>query len=335
MAAAAAIPLFAVSLAVTLVAAATFARRLDLLGARFGLPEVWIGLLSAIAADGPEISSALIALFKGAHAAGVGVIVGSNTFNIAAMVGVSALIAGSVRITRRTLALEGTVGLAVMAAAIALLLGWVPASACVAALAAILVPYLVLVLGGHQLAARLGLARLAGAVLEPDTIEGERRDHAAAHRALEFAVHRQVGLMVLDLALIVGGSFGMVEAALALGHRWALGAGLVGALILGPLTSLPNALTGIRLGMRGRGAALVTETLNSNTINLVFGVAIPALFVTLAAHSWGDRVDLALLAVQSVALTVFLMGARGIRRPAAASLIALYGAYVAVTLAAS
>ena len=89
-----ALPLFVVALAVTLSAAATFARRLDQLGAKFGLPEVIIGLLTAMAADGPEVSSALAALSKGAHEAGVGVIVGSNAFNLAAMVGLSALLAG-------------------------------------------------------------------------------------------------------------------------------------------------------------------------------------------------------------------------------------------------
>src|ERR1700752_3312468 len=110
-----ALPLFVVSLAVTLSAAATFARRLDQLGAKFGLPEVIIGLLTAMAADGPEVSSALAALSKGAHEAGVGVIVGSNAFNLAAMVGLSALLAGRVRVGRETLILEGSAGLAVTA----------------------------------------------------------------------------------------------------------------------------------------------------------------------------------------------------------------------------
>src|SRR5438309_6909688 len=118
-----ALPLFVVALAVTLSAAATFARRLDQLGAKFGLPEVIIGLLTAMAADGPEVCSALAALSKGAHEAGVGVIVGSNAFNLAAMVGLSALLAGRVRVARQTLILEGSAGLAVTAIGIALLLG--------------------------------------------------------------------------------------------------------------------------------------------------------------------------------------------------------------------
>jgi len=325
-----AVPLFVVALAVTLFAAATFARRLDRLGAKFGLSEVSIGLLTALAADGPEVSSALVALIKGAHDASVGVIVGSNSFNLAAMIGVSVLVAGAVRVVRKTLLLEGTVGLAVTTIVIALLLGWVPAAAAVAMLACVLAPYLVLVLGGYDRACRLGLRRLAGLVLERDSADAEA--HHGRHKIEEFATHRQLALMAGDVVLIVGGSFGMVQAALTLGSRWGLAPGLVGALILGPLTSLPNALTGVRLGLARRGAALLTETLNSNTINLVAGVALPSLFVALSARSARDQLDLALLAAASVA-TLGLLGARGgMRRPGAAIIVALYGAFIAATL---
>ena len=114
--------LFVLSLAVTLAAARLFARRLDRLGVRFGFPEALIGLLTALAADGPEISSALFALAKGAHDVGVGVLVGSNGFNLAAMIGLSALLAGRVGLTREVLALEGLVGLLVTVVAVMLLL---------------------------------------------------------------------------------------------------------------------------------------------------------------------------------------------------------------------
>src|SRR5579862_2378648 len=104
-----AVPLFMFSLVVTLAAARMFARRLDRLGLRFGLPEAVVGLLAALAADGPEISSALVALIKGAHSVSVGVLVGSNVFNLAAMIGVSALLAGTVLLRREALLLEGFV----------------------------------------------------------------------------------------------------------------------------------------------------------------------------------------------------------------------------------
>ena len=325
-----AVPLFAVALVVTLLAAATFARRLDRLGANYGLPEVSIGLLTAIAADGPEVCSALVALIKGAHDASVGVIVGSNTFNLAAMVGVSVLVAGCVKVPRKTLLLEGTVALAVTAIVIALLLGWVPVAAAVILLAGVIAPYLVLVLGGYKLACRLGLRRLARLVLEPDNDDAE--PHRGGHAIPQFATHPQLALMAVDLVLIVGGSVGMVQAALTLGDRWGLASGLVGALILGPLTSLPNALTGIRLGLARRGAALVTESLNSNTINLVAGVALPSLFVVLTVTSAKNQLDLALLAAAMVATIGLLAIPGGMRRSGALIIVALYAAFIATTL---
>src|ERR1700751_6458201 len=89
-----AVPLFLLSLVVTLATSRLFALRLDRLGVRFGFPEALIGLLTALAADGPELSSALFALIKGAHDVGVGVLVGSNGFNLAAMIGLSAPLEG-------------------------------------------------------------------------------------------------------------------------------------------------------------------------------------------------------------------------------------------------
>src|SRR3984885_5460472 len=132
--------LFLVSLGVTLAAARLFARRLDHLGVRFGFPEALIGLLTALAADGPEISSALFALIKGEHDVGVGVLVGSNGFNIAAMIGVSVLLTGCVRIPRDTLWLEGLVGLAITVLASALLLHWVSPAAAAILTAVVLIP---------------------------------------------------------------------------------------------------------------------------------------------------------------------------------------------------
>ena len=239
-----------------------------------------VGLLTALAADGPEVSSALAALSNGAHEAGVGVIVGSNAFNLAAMVGLSAMLTGRVRVVRETLILEGGVGLAVTAIGITLLLGAVSPILAVTLLACVLVPYLALVIAGPRLAKRLHVPGRVSRVIEHAAEEGEHRSSTGPEH--HFATHRQTAFMALDILLIVLGSVGMVHAALSLGEHWEIGPALVGAgSLLGPLTSLPNALTGVRLGLANRGAALVTETLNSNTINLVAGVALPSLFVTL------------------------------------------------------
>ncbi len=319
-----AVPLFLVSLAVTLAAARLFASRLDRLGVRFGFPEALIGLLTALAADGPEISSALFALIKGAHDVGVGVLVGSNGFNLAAMIGLSALITGCVRLPRETLLLEGAVGLIVTLIAAALLLHWLsPAEALILG-ALTLVPYLTIVIAGSRLRGR-HLERLARAL----------REHAATDRPPDTSTdptHHLLALIVVDVVVIVAGSTGMVEAALSLAGDWHISSAVLGVLILGPLTSIPNALTAVRLGLTGRGAALVGETFNSNTLNLGAGVIVPSLFVTFAAISTLAKVQLAWLVAATLFTVAVLARPGGMRRSGAVVLVTIYFAFVGGTL---
>jgi cation:H+ antiporter len=330
MSAALAVPLFLVSLAVTLGAARLFARRLDRLGVRFGFPEALIGLLTALAADGPNVASSLFALLKGAHDVGVGVLVGSNTFQLAAMIGVSALLAGAVRLPRETVLLEGVVGLVITLLAAALLLRWLSAAGAVLLSLLVVLPYLALVIGGQRLGERPGskFRRLAHALHEHPG--PEQRAEAPTN-----PTHHLIGLIVLDVALIIAGSAGMVQAALTLGGDWHIPNTVLGVLILAPLTSLPNALTAIRLGLAGRGAALVGETFNSNSINLAVGVIVPSLFVTFAAVSSVGKQQLAWLLVMTIVAVGLLARPGGMRRAGAVMLIVLYFAFVAGTLVGS
>jgi cation:H+ antiporter len=293
--------LFVVSLAATLYAAAVFATRLDHLGEALGLPEGLLGLLTAAGADAPELATAIAALAAGEKSAGFGVVVGSNVFNIGAMIGVSALLSGSVTLHRDALALEGGVALGVAAVAVLLAFGAIPAWTAVVLSLALLVPY--------------------GAV--------------AFRRELDERTHpgrldsRAVLLIPPALAVIVAGSIGMVHTGLQLGRAVGLPTVLIGVLILAVVTSLPNAYTGVRLGLARRGSALVSETMNSNTINLVGGLAIPALFVSVGTTALGRADGVWLLAV--TALTLALLAPKGgVRRTGGALLVASWVAFAVV-----
>jgi cation:H+ antiporter len=324
-------PLFLASLVVTLAAAQLFARRLDRLGVRFRFPEALIGLLTALAADGPEISSALFALIKGAHDVGVGVLVGSNGFNLAAMIGLSGLLTGHVRLPREVLLLEGMVGLLVTLLAGGMLVGGLAPGVAAALSAVVLIPYLVLVIVGGRLLDRrpdrpgLPAMRLARALHEHPGPERPPDTHTNP-------THHLLALIVFDLVLIVAGSAGMVQSALTLAGDWHISNTLLGVLILGPLTSIPNAATAIRLGRAGRGAALVGETFNSNTINLTAGVIVPALLVTLSAVSTLAKLQLAWLLAVTLLTLGLLARPGGMRRAGALGLIVLYFAFVVGTL---
>src|SRR5207253_9878631 len=144
-------PLFVASIALMLLASAVFARRLDRIGLRLGLPEALLGLLTALAADAPEVSSAIAALVQHEHALAVGVVVGSNAVNLAAMLGVSALVACRVRARHETLELEAFVGLWLLAVMLVVVSGGVAATTGGVLVAVVAVPYVLLLAAGPRL----------------------------------------------------------------------------------------------------------------------------------------------------------------------------------------
>jgi cation:H+ antiporter len=134
------------------------------------------------------------------------------------------------------------------------------------------------------------------------------------------------------IAVIVIGSTGMVEAALNLGQRWSIPDVIVGTIVLAVLTSIPNAYTAARLAFQRRGSAVVSETLNSNTVNLVFGVSVPALFVGLGSTGALARFDVGWLLLTTAVVIALLARRAGVGRSAGLVILAFYAVFVAVQI---
>jgi cation:H+ antiporter len=324
-------PLFVASIVLMLVAATQFARHLDHIGLRLGLPEALLGLLTAFAACSPEIASAITALVQHEHEAAVGVAVGASAFNIAAMLGLSAVVAAHVRGQHETLELEAFVVLWLVAVTLALAAGAVDGTVGGVLVAAVAIPYVALLAVGPDLARRLRLGASESRFVRRSFGETHQRVRPLDSRR---EAARLATILLAALALIVGGSVGAVRAVTALAQAWSVPEDLVGVLVLGVLAALPNAWTGVRFGLQQRGSALISETLNSNSINIVAGIAVPAALGTLGAFSGLAVFDLAWL-LGMTAVAVVLFGRRGgAGRRAGAVLILLYAAFVAVQLAA-
>jgi cation:H+ antiporter len=325
-----AIPVFLASIALMLGASAVFAQRLDHIGLRLGLPETLLGLLTALAADAPEISSAIAALVQGQHAVAVGVVVGSNAFNLAAMLGLSAIVAGRVRARHEALELEAFVGLWFVAVMLAVAAGGLGATAGAWLVAAVAIPYVALLTVGPRIARRLPLGGAESRFIHRSF--GEAHRHArpldSRHEAGRLAV-----ILLLALSVIVAGSVAAVRAATDLAHAWSVPDALVGVIVLAILTSLPNAWTGVRFGLQQRGSALMSETLNSNSINIVAGLALPAALGALAGFSRLVIFDLAWLFAMTAAALVLFGKREGAGRTAGVFLVVLYAVFLAVQVA--
>jgi cation:H+ antiporter len=314
----------------SLITSFVLVARLERVGERLGLSEALLGLVAALAADAPEITAAVTAVADHEQRVGAGVIIGSNVFNLAALLGLGAVVAGRIGLHRKVVVLGGAVAIWVAGVCLAVVLGLAPAAAGLILALAVVALY-VFVLG----AGRRGLARLP---LPQRSITWLRSAVSEEELELEAAIRPRRGrwqdavAAVAALIVVIVASVTMERAASALGSRYAVPEIVVGGLVLAAVTSLPNAVAAVYLAARGRGSATLSTALNSNTLNVTAGLLLPA-----AVIGWGRPSGQALLitvwyVVLTVAVLAFAYRDRGIGRGTGILIIAAYGVFTTSVL---
>jgi cation:H+ antiporter len=319
---------FLVALVATLGSSELLILGTSRLGLKLGLAAGLVGLLTALGADSPEIASAMSAIFSGAHDVGVGVVLGSNLFNLAALLGLPGLVNGRLAVRRIVPVVDGTVCLVVTLLAAGLVTGRLSAGAALIPVAIVMVVYVTLLTLRPRMIRRLHLpghldrtlSLLASQIHAQTMVE----DHLRAVRGW-----LPVWLMAPALAVIVGGSVVMVTTALLLGQRWHVPPLVLGTVVLAGVTSLPNLYAAVRLGQLGEGATLVSEALNSNTLNLVAGLSLTSLIVGVNALALGaGSVSLIWLLGLSVLAIALITLRSGLTRLEGALIILGYAAFL-------
>lgn len=324
---------FVLAAAVSLGASWQLVTALERVGARLRLSEALLGMLAALAADAPEITAAVTALVHHDQRIGAGVIVGSNVFNLAALIGVSGVVAGFVALHRRVIELAGAVALWMAGVTAAVVLGACSPLVGLLGVLAVLGPYLVVLGISHDRLAALPLPDTWAGWLVAAVTEEELELRPAIHPVRGRA--RDVLITLAAVAVVVVASVAMEQSAATIGSRHGVPPILIGALVLAAVTSLPNAVAGVYLAMHGRASAALSTSFNSNAINNLAGLLIPTTIIGLAAPS----AQTTFITLSYLAMTVLVIGTtyfqRGLRRSSGAAIIGAYLAFVAVLLVIS
>jgi cation:H+ antiporter len=331
MSTAAAIPAFLAGALVSLATSWVLVTRLERVGERLALSEALLGIVAALAADAPEVTAAVAAIAGHQQRLGAGVIIGSNVFNLAALLGLGAVVAGRIRLHRKVVVLGGTVAMCVAIVCLAVVAGIVPPAVGLALVLITIVLYVV-VLGAADspLPGRLRLPRpwiawLRSAVAEEET-ELEDAIRPARGRRQDVAV------AVLALLVVVVASVTMERAASSLGSRFAIPEIVVGGLVLAAVTSLPNAVAAVYLAARGRGAATLSTALTSNTLNVALGLLLPAAVIGLGRPSGQTTLITAWYVGLTAVVLAYAWRDRGVSRATGTLVIAAYAVFVGSVL---
>ena len=307
--------------------------RLERVGERLGLSEALLGMVAALAADAPEITSAVTALSHRQQAIGAGVVIGSNVFNLAALLGLGALVAGRIGLHRKVIVLGGAVAMWVAVVCLLSVEGVVNAVTGLVLVLLALLPYGV-VLSTHRTGfGRIRLGERSASWLA-QAIDEEELELVVAIRPKRGSA-KDALVAVAALIVVVVASIAMERGASSLGDRYSISGIVVGGLVLAAVTSLPNAVAAIYLAGKGRGAAAFSTALNSNGLNVLAGLLIPSAFISLARPSAQTTTVAGFYLGMTGLVLVLAYADRGLRRSAGALVIGGYLVFLATLLAIS
>jgi len=315
---------FVLGAAVSLVASWLLVSRLERIGERLAFSEALLGIVAALAADAPEITAAISALTSHQERIGAGVVLGSNVFNLAALLGLGAVVAGRIKLHRKVVALSGTVAFVVALVSLLVVSGAVPPLAgLMLALVVVLVYLVVLATEGPRLHLPVRWRAWLRSAVSEEALELEAAIRPSRGRWPD-AVTAAVALGV-----VIGASVTMERAGSSLGQHLGVPEIITGGLVLAAVTSMPNAVAAVYLASRGRGAATLSTALNSNTLNVVAGLLLPGAVLGLGHPNGQALLVTAWYAGLSLAVLLLAWRHQGLTRQAGAAIIAAYAAFTA------
>lgn len=136
--------------------------------------------------------------------------------------------------------------------------------------------------------------------------------------------------IVVGMLIVMAGAHLVVTSAIDLADLFGLSQTILGALIVGIGTSLPELALSVRAAMERHASLSVGNVIGSNIFDMLIPIGAGAAIYPLTVDRTSITLDIPALAVGMPLLLFFLIRRRGLQRDEAAILIAVYVAYVAI-----
>jgi len=287
-----------------------------------GLPSLIIGLtVVAFGTSAPEFAVTVKAAWRDQADIALGNVVGSNTFNVLFILGVSALIAPLLA-SQRLVRLDVPIMIGVSAGVFALAMDGTIGRIEGALLLAGVIFYTAWLI-------RCGRRRPAVARATPAPTTATKSE-AGADSPGKLGLVRSGVLVVAGLVLLVWGARLLVDAAVTLAQAWGASDLLIGLTLVAAGTSMPELATSIIASLRSQRDIAIGNVVGSNIFNLLGVLGASALIAPegLAASASALRFDLpVMLAVAVACLPIFFTGGR-ISRGEGGVFVGFYVGYV-------
>lgn len=314
------IAILVLSLIIVIKAADLFVDNLVEIGATLGISQIILGVTaSAIGTSLPEFGSAMIASLTGSPDIGVGVVIGSNIWNIAGILGITAAYVGVVRADPRGLTRDGAVTLITALILVGFMfMGSINKFAGIIMIAVYAVYLWVLVKDQKK-------ENVANQTIEEENREGyDKKSKKINKKTIAWTLVGLAGLIIGCRLLVYSG----VELARIAGVPEMI----MGLFTLAIGTSIPELVVTFSSAMKGLHDLSIGTILGSNTFNIMIGIGIPALFMNIPVEPLSLTFDAPVMIFVTILVLLLIKRGMKLTRTDGLILMGIYIAYAVIRL---
>jgi cation:H+ antiporter len=324
------IVLLIVALIVVIKSADIFVDSLVEVGESLGISQIILGVTaSAIGTSLPEFGSAMIAVFSGNPDIGVGVVIGSNIWNIAGILGISSLAAGYIFVKKEELKRDG---LMTLLTAVILLIFMVLFNDITRIVGVILVIvyiiYLYILIKSQHKKSNSEDSEEESSESEKPEISGSGNDLVEEVMVSGRSRNKNILISIVGLAGLILGSRLLVYSGVEIGELTGVPQIIMGLFALAIGTSMPELVVTLRSAMKKMHSLSIGTVLGSNIFNILIGIGIPSLFMTIPVDKLAVSFDAPVMIGVTALLILLSYRKSKLSRIGGAVLISVYMAYI-------
>lgn len=327
--------IFLISLiAVLIIALLTVIKSADLfvdnvveIGTIMGISQIVMGVtVSALGTSLPEFGSAMMATLSGSADIGVGCVIGSNIWNIAGILGISATFAGAIKTKSEGLNRDGTVTL--ITAFILLFFMFFGDIGKIAAIIFIMVyAFYLRTLIKSQKEGSAENVKQNGTKLNGSEIK-----EASSLSKLKTIPPKTYIWTIIGLVGLIVGCRLLVYSGVEIGKVLGIPEMIMGLFTLAIGTSIPELVVTLSSAMKGLHDLSMGTILGSNTFNIMIGIGVPALIMNIPVEPLSLTFDAPVMIFVTVLVLLLIRRGMKLTRIDGIILMATYIVYAVVRL---
>lgn len=328
-----------VSLFIVIKAANLFVDNIVEIGTALGISQILLGVTAAaIGTSLPEFGSALIASLSGNAEMGVGVVIGSNIWNVAGILGITATVTGIVQADKKSINRDGLMAILTGVILIVFMIyGFLTGEFHISGIGSIIMIlvylYYMRVLIRDQQDDIEAIENSKEKIAEKKEIIKEKtKDIPEFEEAIQ---KKKSSIKKKSIFFVISGIIGlaigcelMIMSADSLATTFGIPKAIMGLFTLSIGTSIPELVVTLSSAMKGLHDLSMGTVFGSVTFNILIGIGVPALLVAIPIEPLSLYFDAPIMiAVSAVTLLMMKINGMKLNRYLGILLIGIYVLY--------